>query len=226
MIRKEVAILKKTRHTPDIYELILEKPKEFSHTPGQFINLKITKENQSRIRAYSLLSHPEEAHLRILVKKVENGFASPRICEMEKKDHLLLIGPFGKFSIDPESKEHFFYSAGTGLAPFIPMIRELSKDESNKIGLITGHKTIEDIPCTDELKSIQKANKNFNWKASLTKQETPHDWLNGRVHSHITDSSIQGTHYICGLKELIFDTEKILLQKGAQQNKIRYERFN
>lgn len=226
MIREEVNVIANKKHTNDIHEIILKKPKEFGYQPGQFVNLKITKEGHSRMRAYSLLSHPEEKNLRILIKNVKEGFASPAICEKKVNDKILLIGPFGRFNIDTASKIHKFYSAGTGLAPFIPMIRELSKDSSNKITLITGHRTSADIPCIDELNKLSLSNQNFEWIASLTREKNTKKWLKGRVHEHIKDADLEGTHYICGLKELIFDTEKKLFEKGVKKENIKFERFN
>ena len=221
MIKKEVKILKKEYLTEDVLKIRFEKPKELQFKPGQFINIKFEKEGSFRMRAYSILSTPSEETLDICLKLIPRGLASESFKEAKEGDKYIVIGPFGHFQLSEKEKEHIFISTGTGVVPFISMIKEFVKDY--KMTLIAGYKKKENIIYHEELKNIEKENKNFTYKPTITRE----DWngLKGRVQKHLPEELENKQFYICGLKDFVIETKE-LLQEKIPLEKIKVERYN
>ena len=223
MIRKDAKILEKDFLTEDVVKIVFEKPKEFLFEPGQFINIKIEKEGSYRMRAYSILSTPYEETLDICLKIIPNGWASESFREAKKDDEYTLIGPFGHFKLGEKEKEHVFISTGTGVVPFISMIKSYVK-KGVKMTLIAGYKKEENIIYHDELKMLERDNDNFIYKPTITREDW--DGLKGRVQKHLPDNLENKMFYICGLKEFVIETKELLLEKGVAEKDIKIERYN
>ena len=68
------------RETKDAVSILFSVPEElqsqYTFIAGQYINLKLTLDNQEIRRAYSICSAPHSGELRIAVKAVSNGLFS------------------------------------------------------------------------------------------------------------------------------------------------------
>ena len=223
MIREEVKIISKEYLTKDVLKVEFEKPKEFQFKPGQFINIKFEQEGSFRMRAYSILNTPSEETLDICLKLIPGGLASESFKEAKENDKYTIIGPFGYFQLNEKEKEHVFISTGTGVVPFISMIKEFVKKDY-KMTLIAGYKKKENILYQEELKKIEQENKNFVYKPTITREE----WtgLKGRVQKYLPEDLSKKMFYICGLKEFVIETKELLLERGVNEKYIKVERYN
>lgn len=222
-------ILKKEQLTTDVIKLSLERPEEFEFEAGQFISIKCKKDTDEKWRSYSILNEPSHKDsIDLCIKTDPNGFGSAFFLDVAQGDELEVKGPMGHFKLQVEAKEkeHIFLAAGTGVVPFYSMIKEfVTKNANLKFTLYLGVRRKENLLFYDELKEIEQKYENFTFHQVLSREE---DWegLKGHVQDHLPKETDNKIFYICGLKELVLETEELLLNKGVDKDKIKKERYS
>ena len=96
------------RETAEAVSVLFNVPEElkpdYKFIAGQYINLKLTLDNQEIRRAYSICSAPDSDELRIAVKAVKNGVFSQFANAKLKAGDVLEVGqPEGKFTFEPDA---------------------------------------------------------------------------------------------------------------------------
>ena len=92
--------------------------------PGQYVSVGVPESID--MREYSVYSTPEDEHLEILVKEVQDGAISPALGARRPGDQVTFRGPFGEFLIDPAARatgRFLFVATGSGIAPFRSFVR-------------------------------------------------------------------------------------------------------
>ncbi len=113
--------------------------REFQFKPGQYATLWLTHRGKTIPRPYSIVSSPSETRtLEFYINLVEHGRLTPSLWDADVLHGLLnsrqqtfaeITGPRGRFFLDREDRRDLvFVASGTGLAPFISMIRTLNED--------------------------------------------------------------------------------------------------
>jgi NAD(P)H-flavin reductase len=120
-----------------IFRFGLER--DFLFQSGQYATLWLTHEGKTLARPYSIVSSPSERRcLEFYLNLVREGKLTPYLWELSVIGGLRsgasgtraeITGPRGIFVLDPEDRRDLVWIAsGTGLAPFISMIRKLNED--------------------------------------------------------------------------------------------------
>ena len=99
------------RETATAVSILFNVPQElkanYKFIAGQYINLKLTLDNQEIRRAYSICSAPNSGELRIAIKAVQDGFFSKFANEKLNVGNVLEVGtPEGKFIFEPNADRH------------------------------------------------------------------------------------------------------------------------
>ncbi|MDO8626644.1 MAG: FAD-dependent oxidoreductase [Candidatus Magasanikbacteria bacterium] len=175
--------------TPDIFELVFEKPAGFTYAPGQFVQFKIPARNASRsdaggpqennpaassgasfvLRTYSIASHPGEPELKFCVKDLPDGKAPAYFKNLKIGDGVEVALPAGYFVLQPSPVQtNIFIATGTGLAPVRSLVLESLKNNfSTK--LLFGVRREEDIFWDRELTAWATQYKNFSYLLTLSR---------------------------------------------------------
>ena len=103
----------------DTFELTLSRPAHFDFAAGQRLDLYLG----DAVRAYSLVSAPFEPQLTLCIARVAHGRVSPHLAEVKLDATLHFSGPFGYFLFHPSRHPAVFVATGTGIAPFVCMVR-------------------------------------------------------------------------------------------------------
>ncbi len=228
MIKTFTGIVEKKEYlTPSVLFLSLKIPEDFTFIAGQFVNIKMIHEGQSKMRSYSILNPPtQRGVLELCVKIVEGGFASVVFAQTKIGDVFEMKGPFGHFFLHSTlSDEHWFICAGTGVVPFYSMLKEhLAASSGMKFRLIFGTKTQPDLLFHREFLSWVEKYPHFTYVPTLSRE----NWEGklGRVQEHLGEDLSHKTFYICGLKELVLETKEKLLLRGVSSMQIHFERYN
>ncbi|MFQ8814652.1 MAG: FAD-binding oxidoreductase [Sutterella wadsworthensis] len=115
--RREVA--------PAVYELLFTRPEGWTFEAGQFARIGLAADGDEPVfRAYSIAGSPKAEGLRFLVKSVEGGALSPRLCALNPGDEVLLDGEAQGNLLPariPGGDTVWMLATGSGLAPFIAM---------------------------------------------------------------------------------------------------------
>lgn len=120
---------------------------------GQFVMIGLEVEGRPLLRAYSIASAHYDEHLEFFSIKVPNGPLTSRLQHLKVGDDLL-VGkkPTGSLLLsDLKPGRHLYLlSTGTGLAPFMSLIRDPEAYENyEKVILIHGVRTVSELAYAD-----------------------------------------------------------------------------
>ena len=120
---------------------------------GQFVMIGLQVDGRPLLRAYSIASATYDEHLEFFSIKVPNGPLTSRLQHLKVGDDLL-VGrkPTGSLLLtDLKPGKHlYFLSTGTGLAPFLSLIRvPEAYEQYEKIILVHGVRTVSELAYAD-----------------------------------------------------------------------------
>jgi ferredoxin-NADP reductase len=105
--------------TDRVFEIRLSKPSTFQFLAGQRIRLL----HGAGRRDYSLITAPSDPTLALCLIKIQGGEYSPILASAEPGTNLSFTGPLGYFTYRPSERHAVFVATGTGIAPFLSMVR-------------------------------------------------------------------------------------------------------
>ena len=205
----EVAVLGVRELAPGTSAVRFERP--FNFVPGQFV--KIGLPGFGLLREYSIYSASQDSGLEVLVRAVDGGTLSPRLCRIRPGDVLLTEGPFGHFVISKEaagSRKFVFVAGGTGIAPFHSMVR--SRPDLN-YRLLHGVSYVRELYDRDHFDRMRHT-------ACVTRE--PGGDFQGRVTALLETMPISPDEqfYFCGGNTMIMDGFRILAARGVERNRL------
>ena len=120
---------------------------------GHFTMIGLRVNDKPLLRAYSIASPNYEDHLEFLSIKVEDGPLTSRLQHIQPGDSIV-IGrkPTGTLVVDYllPGKRLYLFSTGTGLAPFMSIIRDPeSYEKFEQIILVHGVRTVGELAYHD-----------------------------------------------------------------------------
>jgi len=157
------------RETADAVSVAFEVPaplkEEFKYIQGQYLTLKLIVNGQEIRRSYSICSSPDEAELRIAIKKVREGRGSIYLNDIARKgDKIEVMTPMGNFysTLDPSHKKHYvLFAGGSGITPMLSILKTTLKAEpSSNISLFYGNLDEAATIFRAQLEALASANSN------------------------------------------------------------------
>jgi ferredoxin-NADP reductase len=215
-------------------EFEVEGAGHFGFVPGQWLSLTHTKPDGEEItRAYSIASPPDGNRFAFCLNRVQDGFMSNYLCDLEPGAKISGQGPFGNFILRPPLRDTLFIATGTGIAPFRSMLHWLLADESRhqnkKIWLLFGSRTEKDIYYHAEFLRLAAEHKNFDYLPTLSRGNADWQGLRGYVQEHVS-SIVSGRvdmhAYICGLDKMVSANRELLKSLGWDRKSILYEKYD
>src|SRR6202040_1721181 len=116
---------------PDLWMFRIRSGGEFNFVPGQYATLGVENNGKRGERPYSIASSPAEDEVEFFFELVPEGALTPLLHKLQPGDQLLMRKvPKGRFTLDTQNgrTNHLLISTVTGVAPFVSMVRMLSKD--------------------------------------------------------------------------------------------------
>lgn len=225
ILRFKSKVLDVTNLTLSVKHLTFSVPEEFDFYPGQFISIILSKDGKEIRRPYSIASQPSKKSVDVCIKIIQNGLLTPLIDGLKKGDKIEVLGPMGEFIIKDFSKNLVFISTGTGIGPFRSMIHSLLENKfKNKITLLTGYRTEEDVLYEPEFKELEKKFKNFFYHRILSRSEKEEKGYVQKLVEKNIDNDYH--YYICGLKEMVNSVKELLVEKGISKENIFFEKYD
>ncbi len=112
-------LLERRRLTAGTFELRLSRPPGFAFEAGQ----RIALQTGATERDYTLVSAPADDELAVLVRLIPAGRVTPFLNQAPVGSELLFSGPRGYFCLHPGPRPAVMLASGTGIAPFVAMVR-------------------------------------------------------------------------------------------------------
>lgn len=113
--------------TKNLFSFRIERPKNFRYRSGEFVMIGIKIGDNTLMRAYSIASPNWEDHLEFFSVIVQDGPLTSRLQHVDIGDYIFLSKkPTGTLVIDAlkPGKRLFMVATGTGLAPFLSVLRD------------------------------------------------------------------------------------------------------
>ena len=229
-------IVKETNDTVSVSFQVPEDLKEaYAFTPGQYLTLKLTINNEEQRRSYSICSSSAE-DITVAVNRVENGLVSSYLNEVLKEnDEMEVMTPEGNFTLETgQAKKRKFvgFAAGSGITPIMSMIKELSMDETETVfTLFYSNKMESDVIFKHQLDKLAGDKLKINY--IYTRQKLNNPLLEGRIDKSKAAELIKAdlsclnadAFYLCGPEEMIFNVKSALEEFGVLNTKIKFELF-
>jgi len=230
------------RETADAVSVLFNVPEElkpdYKFIAGQYINLKLTLDNQEIRRAYSICSAPDSGELRIAVKSVKNGLFSQFANTKLKAGDVLEVGqPEGIFTFEPDAerqKNYVAFVAGSGITPVLSILKSVLKNEpKSSFVLVYGNRTPEETIFHQELHDLQLQYVGRLFVHYVYSQAKVENALFGRIEKSSVNFVLNNKHkelefdkfFLCGPEEMINTVSAVLKEKNVKESAIKFELF-
>jgi ferredoxin--NADP+ reductase len=189
-------------------------------------------------RAYSIASSSTDTSIEFYITLVHSGQLTPRIWQLKIGDRIWMgkkaVGMFTLDQIDPESNV-IMAATGTGIAPYMSMLRTNALNRSGRILVIQGAANSWDLGYSSELKLLASMFPNFEYHATITapdKEPSGWDgdtrfiqdiWLSGLAEKIWGfKATPKNTHiFLCGNPRMVDGMKEILANDGFTEHSRR-----
>ena len=225
--------------SPGLFTITVATDEVEPFLPGQFLQLGVFPDGHDGDRdalinrPYSVAS-PHGSQLEFFIVTVPDGELTPRLEKLSDGSTVQISKKAaGSFSLKkaPEKKHLWLVATGTGLAPYIAMLRtEEPWQRFEKIVLVHGVRHASDLAYTEELKDYE-TNKpgQFRLVQTLTREDSDNA-LRGRIPELLksgeleqaaecklceTDSAV----YLCGNPAMLDSMEEDLATRQMKKHR-------
>ena len=224
----EAVVSKIDRSSPTTVTFSLTIDKPISFLPGQYVNLEPPASGQ--YRAYSFSSPPNQTELSFLIRDVPGGLMSAFMrAKAAVGDRVKFIGPYGSFYLRPPARPILMLAGGTGLAPFLSMLRATtSAPPSVPIRLAYGVNTNADLVELETLDELAKAIPSFSYFTVVVDANSGQP-KTGYVTDHLAAEDLNAGDvdvYVCGPPPMVEGVRKWMGKVGVQPKNFYFEKFS
>ncbi len=187
-------------------------------------------------RAYSIASSSAQDYVEFYITLVHSGSLTPRIFNLNIGDKIWMgkkaVGMFTLDQVDPE-KNVILIATGTGVAPYMSMLRSNALARKGKVIVIHGAANSWDLGYSSELQLLESMFPNFTYYPTITNPEKePTGWSGDvRYIDEIWKDDIvekkwgekalpENTHiFLCGNPNMTEGMTKLLTEVGFIEHK-------
>ncbi|MGH9615314.1 MAG: ferredoxin--NADP reductase [Acidobacteriaceae bacterium] len=218
----------------------------FAFDPGQFISIVAQDaRGKPQTRAYSMASAPRGNRFDLCLDRVEGGFFSNRLCDLQPGDTAEFHGPYGFFVLRPPLTDTILIATGTGIAPMRGFVESLfpdeaeDKNEGRHFWLVYGARRESEIYYRRYFEKTAAEHPNFRFLSTLSGPHENWEGLRGYVQTHVKRLlqehpaiSARGSEappmhaYICGLNDMVAANRAQLKELGWDRKQIHFERYD
>ena len=205
---------------------------------------------KQQTRAYSIASAPRANQFDVCVNRVEGGFFSNLLCDLEVGQIIQVHGPHGLFLLRSPLTDSILIATGTGIAPMRGFVEHLfpengeDRSQGQKIWLVYGTRYESELYYEDYFEKVAAGQPNFFYFKTLSRADNGWEGERGYVQElvqriaegHAGESavdprpvgaSIYNIHaYICGLNEMVAANRDCLKGLGWERKQIIFERYD
>jgi ferredoxin--NADP+ reductase len=210
--------------------------------PGQYMTTGVFADDKLVQRPYSVASAPATADTEgyeLYVKLVPVIRFTTALWRLPVGHRMRMIGPKGRFLLEPDDhRTHLYVSTGTGIAPFISMMRQTLVDgRPRRTVLLNGCSYAEELGYRDLLEAWERdGTYPVRYVPTVSRPNDPRNagWTGrtGRVESVVAaacrDLRLQPERtvvYICGNPDMIINVESILMDRGFPEFHVKKELY-
>lgn len=200
-----ITLSERTWLDDDVFELCCTRPEHFTFLAGQHVTLQ----HQDEERDYTLISTPQEARLRFLIKRVKEGRLSARLAELPLGTEFAMGAAQGYLIWQDQAfpqRETVFIATGVGIAPFVAMVGDGVKGFT----LIHGARYASGLFYQPML--ARAAKKYVPCLSGAAQTNDLDNAFYGRVTAYVAKRMQPGAYdfYLCGSRPMVHDMTHLL----------------
>lgn len=200
-------------------------------------------------RPYSIASAADvRGQFEFFVVLIEEGRLTPHLWQIEEGGRVWLgERVHGDFTLDPVPSDAgvVFVSTGTGLGPFLSMLRTYrGRGRWRRLTLINGVRYARDLGYRAELEQVAREDSDFRYIPIVSREPLGSDWhgLTGRVQSvlepdrfrALAGTALDPQHdhvFLCGNPAMVDECDAMLRARGFREHKrdrpgnLHFERY-
>lgn len=203
---------------------------EHTFEPGQFVNVGCHTEGELLKRPFSMASAPKDDSFEFFVRLVDEGAFTPRLFATEVGAPLWMDpNPEGFFTLAevPEGRDLVLVGTGTGLGPFMAMLRHYrGTGRWKRVVIVHGSRVEADLGYRAELEEAAKSDEVF-YLPILSREPEGSAWngARGRVNALLEPETYERlvgaplspercTAFLCGNPEMVREVDQGLRALG------------
>lgn len=224
----------------------------FDFAAGQFVSAVATDASgKQQTRAYSIASAASSNRFDLCVNRVEGGFFSNLLCDLEPGQQVQFHGPHGLFTLRQPLTDCVLIATGTGVAPMRSFAQHLFPESGEdrcagrNVWLVYGTRYETEIYYQDFFEELAAKHPSFHYLSSLSRPQEGWPGLRGYVQDHVAEllkGRSNGFHpvipaavepvgfdihaYICGLNEMVSSNRDRLIERGWHKKQVVFERYD
>jgi benzoate/toluate 1,2-dioxygenase reductase subunit len=137
----------------EIMRLEVQTDEDVNFEPGQYVRIRPL--DSSITRSYSMANLPGINRLEFFIRLVAGGEFSEWLVGAKAGDLIELSKPRGSFFLRDEDRPRLFVAGGTGIAPFLSMLRFIaSKKSTQPTTMLIGARSSEHLIAKNELSEL------------------------------------------------------------------------
>jgi len=210
--------------------------------PGQYLTIGVFADGRLVQRPYSVASAPIVAGTEgyeFYVRLVPVMRFTTLLWRLDVGHGMRMIGPKGKFVLEPDDDRiHLYVSTGTGIAPFISMMRQtLAEARPRKTVVLHGCSYVDELGYRELLEAWERdGTYPVRYVPTISRPNDPRNagWTGraGRAESVVQavcrDLGLKPEKtvvYICGNPEMILNVEGVLMDRGFPEFHVKKELY-
>jgi ferredoxin/flavodoxin---NADP+ reductase len=238
-------VLWRHRWNPHLLSIRIAREADYTFQPGQFARIGLPGDDggdelEMIWRAYSIVSAPHEDFIEFFLVVVPEGKFSSRVAKLNVGDKMMLEKPAqGFLTLDRfvDGKDLWLIGTGTGLAPYISMIREPSTwTRFENIVVALSVREANDLAYVDEIRTLAatRGPAKLTFITSLTRDASAPNAMPDAMHGRLTTLIEAGAleqkanlafdlnrsrFMLCGNPEMVEAIRALLKARGFAMNR-------
>ena len=218
------------RHWTDTLFSLRVEGAQLGFQAGQFVRIALDIDGQRVARAFSFVNPPQDPTLEFYGVIVPEGPLSPRLAKLRAGDSLYVAGNPAGFLVlreVPEAETLWLISTGTGLAPFLSILRtDTPWKRFKNIVVVHAVRHANELAYRDMIQGTPAR------YVSFVSREAAPGSLAGRIPAAIADGRLEkaagialdpATSHVmlCGNPQMLKDVQAVLTARGMRKHRRR-----
>lgn len=201
---------------------------------GQFVRIALDINGERVARPFSFVNAPAEPGAEFYGIVVPEGLLSPALAKVQPGDRLFVAdNPSGFLVLSevPEAPVLWMLATGTGLAPFVSILRDGTVwTRHPRVVLVHGVRRAAELAYREELETLAKT-RPLTYLPMTTREPVP-GLLQGRIPAAIADGRLEAAAgarltaegnqvMLCGNPDMLRDVQAQLAARGMKKHRRR-----
>jgi ferredoxin--NADP+ reductase len=225
------ATVVENRHWTDTLFTLRVEGASLAFEAGQFVRIALDVDGERVARPFSMVNAPHEPALEFYGVVVPQGPLSPRLAELAVGETLFVApNPAGFLVLSevPAARTLWLMSTGTGIAPFISMLRAGTlRQRFTSVVLVHAVRHARELAYRDEIAK----HANVRYVQVVSREDAP-GALRGRIPALVREGRLEAAAglplaaegaqvMLCGNPDMLKDTTAALAERGMRKNRRR-----